>query len=285
MLKFHEQVAGEAQYYEKILIGRRRQGGFYNAEAEWDRRAEQYDASQKCKNSQITGMVTAFLKNKGLLSGSVLDVGGGTGHYAIPFAHFAKEVVITDISTKMMERAEKNAESKGLNSIQCKKLDWENADLDALGWKKKFDFVFSSMSPAIRNLSGLSNMVEASRGWCCINQFIVRKDTISQKLSDILENNRPQDPHNDRNLALAFFHLLWMCGFEPEISYFRDEESLSLTIDQAFIRYAGRYGVRMQERNLDLREILAGLTKDGKITAHNQSTLAVICWNVSRWEE
>lgn len=272
-------AAGEAQYYGDILHGHR-YGDAYDAEAEWDRRAKAYDASQKIKSRALTEQVTALLLEKGALSGSVLDVGGGTGQYAVPFARHAEEVIVTDLSSKMMEFAVQNAKNAGLDNVGIWKLDWETFDPAQLGWERKFDLVFSSMSPAIRSLEGFSNLVAVSRGWCCINQFIRRNDTISDRLADTLKNKRPEEFHNERNLALAFFHLAWMCGFEPEVTYFRETETLSLTLDQAMVRYAGRFGARAEERGLDLREMLAACSENGELNVEGRSTLAVIYWKV-----
>lgn len=57
----------------------------------------------------------------------VLDVGAGTGRFALPLAEHAAEVVAVDSSRAMLDVLEEAAERRGLDNIRCVHAPWEEA--------------------------------------------------------------------------------------------------------------------------------------------------------------
>ena len=64
-------------------------------------------------------------------STTVLDVGGGTGRYAIPLASRAKHVTVVEPSGGSMEEMESIAAERGITNITAVAADWESAEVEA----------------------------------------------------------------------------------------------------------------------------------------------------------
>lgn len=251
------------------------------AEKMWDLRAAQYSLSQQKDNGAIVNSVMEILSRNGLLEGnSVLDIGGGAGRYAIPIARRAKEVVMTDLSSNMLEHARSNARQVNADNISYFKLDWDNADIRELGWEKRFDVAFASMCPSLRSQEGLEKMMAVSRQWCHINQFIQMEDTVASQLLNMFHASQEYDPHNDREFVQMLFNYLWLRGYHPVIAYAKDERKLSYSVEDAAAHYGGRFGGRAAKLGIDLKSVLAGIAEKGVIETESHTTLAAISWHI-----
>lgn len=270
-------------HYEQMLKNPSAEGR--DAEAKWDARADEFYDSQREKESELTDRVTEFLLTKGLLGGlDVLDVGGGAGRYAVPFAAYAKKVVMTDISGRMLERAKENAERAGRSNLEYVKLDWAAADPAASGWGGRFDLVFASMCPAVGSREGIDKMSFVSGGRCVINRMIESKDTVAEILREELAIRPSYDPHNDRDSVQGIFNILWLQGYEPEIAYLKERVEARLSVEEAASRYARKFGEAAAEKGLSLRDLLSGCAEGGEIVVENRTTLAMIFWKARTGE-
>lgn len=266
-------------YYEQSLSKQYR--GSADAEERWDAKAQHFNQAQKGERTPFVVRVIESLEKRGALTGaSVLDIGGGSGRYAIPFASRAAHVTITDISANMLSLAKKNAEEAGLGNLSYDKMEWEKADLEALGWNEAFDLAFASMCPAIRSPQGLRNMIASSRKACQINQFIHDTDTLTQHLEEALDLRRPFDPHNDRDSVQAIFNILWLQKYTPELTYIRQTEHLSLSVDEAWWQYSPRFGQAAQDNGVDLKTLIEEQAREGVVQVTGETTLAMTHWNV-----
>ncbi len=269
--------------YEQMLKKPSAEG--CDAEAKWDARADEFSDSQKKKEPELTDRVTEFLLAKGFLGGlDVLDVGGGAGRYAVPFAAYAKKVVMTDISGRMLERAQENAERTGRSNLEYVKLDWTAADPASSGWEGRFDLVFASMCPAVKSREGIDKMSAVSGGRCVINQMIESKDTVAEMLREELAIRPSYDPHNDRDSVQGIFNILWLQGYEPEITYLKERMEVRLSVEEAASRYTRKFGEAAAERGLSLKGILSGCAEGGEIVVKNRTTLAMIFWKARMGE-
>lgn len=246
---------------------------FSEVEVLWDSRAEAFNKRQQSEKTDFVDAVMTLLEQKNILQGAdVLDVGGGSGRYSVPFASSAKSVSVTDISNNMLALNKENALKAGLENLEYHKMDWSNADIKSLGWEKTFDLVFSSMCPAVHSISGLKNMSLASRGYCLLNQFIKDTDSVSEYLMKKLNIKKHDNPHNDRDGAQAFFNLLWLEGYEPEIHYIRQNQETEISEKEAVSIYSQRF----QEAS----SLLAPLVNHHKIKVTKEITSALILWKV-----
>lgn len=269
----------EKSVFEELFIMEKMDYG--ETEKIWDVRAQEFNINQKNDKTRFPDKVTALLNEKNILSGAdVLDVGGGSGRYAIPFASYAHSVTLTDLSYNMLQNAEANAKEAGFNNLNFVKMEWTNAEIKALEWEKKFDLVFASMCPAVRSLRGLENMSLASKGYCLINQFVYDNDSVCEYLDSELKIKKGISPHNDRKAVQGFFNVLWMDGYEPEIGYLKFNEETEIDINEAISNYSIKYDQILKEKNKDIAELLSKLVKDGKIKVVTKKIVATILWHV-----
>lgn len=251
------------------------------AEKNWDARAEYFSMEQNKDSSGLSEKVTDILIKKNILKGAnVLDIGGGSGRYAVPFARAAEHVTVADISSKMLEMSEINARKSELSNLSYVKTDWVGADLDSLGWRNYFDLSFASMCPAVRSPEGLRNMMAVSRGYCMINQFITDKNSMSSYIKEKLEIKNSHDPHNDRDMVQAVFNILWIEGYEPEIIYIRQNRNELYTADEAVKQYSRRYEQKAIEKNMNIEKIILNYSEDRHFRIQQTKTLAIILWQV-----
>jgi len=269
----------DTKLYEDTL--KKYRGDSLNMSAFWDSKAKNFNKAQK-KNSMNTSLkVMQRLLEKGLLKEqNVLDIGGGTGRNAIPFAEHAEKVVVADISEQMLGIARNNAEAAGRVNLEYIKLNWDDADLEDLGWERHFDLVFASMCQGVWSREGIEKMIAASKAWCQINQFVEMNDSVSKLLMDELAIRKPVDVHNNREISWAIFNILWLLGFEPEISYLKDSERQILSIDDMLNRYSPRFAEIAARNGVNLKDILAGYASNGNITVERRMTLSMILWRV-----
>ncbi|WHH58696.1 class I SAM-dependent methyltransferase [Petroclostridium sp. X23] len=240
----------QSEYFEKLLEGRKQRA--VDMEAFWDGRAEQFNASMQKGDPQQMEKLLCFLKEKKILQkdSSVLDIGCGTGQYTVEFAKVSKQVMGIDISSGMMEYAKKNSDQAGLTNVEYLKSDWAEADLKKMGWGKRFDMVFSSMCPAVGSMQTLEKMAQASRNYCFIRRFIRREDSIGESLMQHLGIRRDRDPHNDRNAVYALFNLIWLSGYNPEITYLNTNSEISLSVEEAFEKYVWMFKEQGMEETI-----------------------------------
>lgn len=269
----------EKLIYEKMLHND--QKDYETMEAFWNARAKQFNRIQQEEKSGFVDQVLAVLSKKKILPGAkVLDVGGGSGRYAIPFASQAEMVTVTDLSSNMLELAEKNAGEAGFGNMQFKKMEWSNADIAAIGWGKNYDLVFASMCPAVHSIKGLKNMSLASKKYCVLNQFIKDTDSVSEYLAEALELPKNNNPHNDRDSVQGFFNLLWLDGYEPEIRYLRMKDEAEISDLEAASFYAERYKEAIEKYDTDIETLLQPLKIQNKINVVKEKTAAMILWEV-----
>lgn len=252
-----------------------------DAEKKWDDKAAMYNASQKRQGlDDSTKMAEMLHEKQRLMKGNVLDVGGGTGLYAIPFASYAKSVTITDLSANMLSYAKENALNAGLHNLEYVKLDWNQANLEELGWKNRFDLVYSAMCPAIRSGESIDQMITASKNWCCVNRFVKMKDSVAERIEEILHYSKPYDPHNNRQRVQEIFNDLWEKGYEPEIDYYEESTEKIYTVDEAAAYYGKRFNNIAQSMNKNLREIISDISENNHLTANKYKKLAFVSWQV-----
>lgn len=265
-------------FYEQLLHPKNVRES--DPETHWDARAEGFHAAGRLKlRAELPGKLISYLQSRQFLTstGSVLDIGCGSGRYALAMARNARHVTAADISGNMLSYLQQDAHSAGLQNIETIKSDWSQSDISALGWEKRFDLVMAVMCPAVKSAPALKKMSRAAKGHCLIGQFITAHDTLTDLIYRQLNLTVPADPHNDRNAVYALFNLLWLDGLEPEITYLRENSETSLTLEQALSHCTRRLSDET-ELHRKIEHILADQLEDGLIKTSGSSTLALILW-------
>ncbi|MDI6896271.1 class I SAM-dependent methyltransferase [Methanocella conradii] len=250
----------------------------------WDRKAEKY--AENVSSDRRDGKLRAALEliiNAGLeLEGAeVLDIGAGPGTFAIPLAHMGARVTAIDISAEMLKRLEKNAAEEKVSSIKTIHSSWKDLDLDALGFKGKFDLVIASMTPAINGPETFDMMLEASKGVCYYSGWVSRKwDKAYYELYRMLFNEDYREASH--GLYLPFMYLYTM-GYRPTLRIKQELWSSDETVDSMVDEVAGFFSSTKdidEEMKSRIRAYFRERSKDG---IYHSETLAVTGMMV--WEK
>ncbi len=93
----------------------------------WNHKAREYEKTME--HSNRTQLVEKLEQHK---PETVLDVGAGTGIFALPLAKRAKRVVAVEPSVGMLDMLRNRADSYGLTNIECINKKWEDATIEEL---------------------------------------------------------------------------------------------------------------------------------------------------------
>lgn len=211
-------------------------------QAFWDNRAEEFNQRVYTgEGEERRKKIFSLLVSKGMLTKdkNVLDIGCGPGKYAVEFAKKTKSVTGIDVSPKMIKYAEENAAAAGVSNTEFRVMDWEELDLQSVGWDKKFDLVFAAMSPAINSRTALEKMVKASRGACFLSHFVERRDKVKDRLGKYIAEKDPKAGHG--KAIYCSFNILWLMGLHPEVTYIDTSWEREMTIEQAEKFYCSHF--------------------------------------------
>ena len=138
----------------------------------WNKRAQQFagrtvrSQSQNRQNELIERLQQLGAFKAGF---RILDIGAGSGRYAIPFAKIGCEVVAIEPAKSMVEHLQHHIEEEQVTNIKIIHQPWQTVDLEKENMKDSFDLVFASMTPGISSPTDLLKMVDASRHACYLS--------------------------------------------------------------------------------------------------------------------
>lgn len=250
----------------------------------WDNRAEEFNEGTDGDGERVDKIIR-ILKDKGVLGKdkSVLDIGCGAGKFAFKFAPLVQELTGIDLSGRMLDFAQANAQQKGLTNIGFEKIDWGELNLKDRGWDKGFDLVFAANCPGINSKSALEKMIAASRGYCFISTFVAREDSIKDELGNLLH---PGSGHGRRQGTSFYciFNILWHLGYHPEITYADGCWEHVMSKEKAYQYYETHFSMfqTLDQNQKDLLnkylEQISG--EDGFIKDQVQAKFGWIYWQV-----
>lgn len=247
-------------------------------EENWDQKAETFYSNQVNGSTYYSEAVPRLLEQKKILtpSASVLDIGAGSGRYAIPIAKKCQSVHALDLSSEMLQFMKREIEENNLDNIYTIKSAWPTTE--NIG---EFDVAFSAMCPATRSVEALEAMSQVAKKHGVICQFIESTDIVIETLQEQqLIDKDLKNPHNDRGLLQSYFNILWELGYQPEISYLNDTFELELSFDEALDTYKQRYKHIEVEQ---LKNVLATIQNGADdIKVMKKTTLAVISWETKK---
>ena len=134
----------------------------------WEKMAERYplpfDSEQLAHTERMMGVAEGFGVR---VEGSrVLDVGCGTGVYALPLAQRAAQVVGLDISEEMTRRFTAVCRERGIDNATVIRAPWGDAVIDEFELEQAFDIVWAALIPTVRGRQDVARLSRCSRKWC-----------------------------------------------------------------------------------------------------------------------
>ena len=273
----------------------RRDPGDSSSSARWDREAPNWDKRARKRGGPSPRIkdTVAWLERQGLLTPeqTVADIGCGPGRFAAEFARRVRQVLAVDISGRMLEYGRRFAAEQGLSNIEFAEADFPDADVAASGWEGQFDLVFSSITPAVRGLKGLDNLLAMSRGWCFNSCFVYNVDQLHDRLLDrvfSLPPRRCKTSHSQWFQEL--FNLLWLRGYYPRADYYKEHREEAIPADRETAEDLARFLLPEElQTEQSLTRILSFLQQEadteGLVTEVSDCWFGFLLWNVREKDE
>lgn len=250
----------------------------------WDRRAPSFnDHVRRDASREHRRHLVGHMARKAQLgpSGAVLDIGCGPGSHALEIASLAGSVEGFDLAPKMVELAKENAARDGCANAHFQVLDWAKADIDSLGWRKKFQLVLASRTPAVNDRAALEKMIAASCGYCCMISQVDTRHSVRDRLKTLVD----WDAHKER-ISRSFycaFNLLWLMGYYPEVEYMDRAWESDSSLEEAelmYLRFFESMGPLSEQQRESLTRALTEISRDGRVHESVQSKVAIMFWPV-----
>lgn len=250
----------------------------------WDRRAPSFnDHVRRDASREHRRHLVGHMARKAQLgpSGAVLDIGCGPGSHALEIASLAGSVEGFDLAPKMVELAKENASRDGCANAHFQVLDWAKADIDSLGWRKKFQLVLASRTPAVNDRAALEKMIAASCGYCCMISQVDTRHSVRDRLKTLVD----WDAHKER-ISRSFycaFNLLWLMGYYPEVEYMDRAWESDSSLEEAelmYLRFFESMGPLSEQQRESLTRALTEISRDGRVHESVQSKVAIMFWAV-----
>ena len=250
----------------------------------WDNRAAEFNklVCQGSPDERIKKTIEFLLHNNLLTkNSSVLDIGCGPGRFAVEFAKKSADVTGLDISDKMLDYAVKNAEADNLTNVSFKNLNWDEVSLEEYGWRKRYDLVTAINSPGIHDQITLEKMIDASKGYCFLTNFVDRSDSIQDFIrTEILQLKGVKFYSNT---IYSIFNILWLTGYYPSITYVDTNREHVRTVEEACVYYGTLFETKNNsddEKNDLIRSYLDEISVNGFVTEKVRTKTAWIHWKV-----
>ena len=248
----------------------------------WDEAAGDYQKVFALGLNEYSASLLRFWQEEGMIRPGcrVLDIGCGVGKYGTYLAELGCDVTLTDLSGEMIRQAAQNM-AKYDTPWRVYACDYR----EATGWEPAFaggfDFVLSTMSPAIDGVEAVRKMSALSRGWC----FLARFQSWEQPVRDALMRKMGVEPRRMMEKlsedAAAMRRAVEEAGFAPRVKLvpydWADERSPEEMADYLCRRY-----FEQEERDQFYPAALAAaaeLAGDGGLIRDAVNTsVAWICW-------
>src|SRR5665648_59719 len=255
-----------------------------SGKAFWNNRAAEFNkiVCQGSPDERVKNILNYLLTNNLLTkNSSVLDIGCGPGRFAVEFGKHSTDVTGLDISDKMLDYAEQNAQADHLTNVWFKNLNWDEVSLGELGWGKKYDLVTAMNSPGIHDQVTLEKMIAASKGYCFLSNFVARTDSVKDVIR--MEILKLKGVKFYSNTVYSIFNILWLMGYYPIITYVDTDRDHARPFEEAFVYYKTLLETsdNLGDENNDLiRNYLDQISVNGFVTEKVQTKTAWIYWKV-----
>lgn len=279
----------DLKYFDELWEASKPKDGMTHTRETWDRIAgswSNYPGKVRAKMDGKVQAITEFLLGKGVLTEDteVLDLGCGPGSYTMSFAKHAKSVTCSDVSPKMLEYSEENAKNLGLSNVEFKEADFLTQSVEELGWEKKFDLVFTSLTPAMDSLESIEKIERVSRKWAFDNSFVYLEDSLKNEVKENVFGMPVKNNQWGGSSPYCIWNILWLKGKYPEMSYYRESKTQEYGLNEKTAYDIAENIIRDRAPNDEevarVFDYLKETRPEGKVVRKTNALYAWILWEV-----
>lgn len=240
----------------------------------WDHRARNYPLPFEKETYAKTGRLLRLLAGMGVnFKGlRVLDIGCGTGVYALRLAKAAKYAYGVDSSPEMLKLFRAERRRRGINNASCLLSSWSG--LPAARVAGRFDIALASMTMAIKNKVDILKMEAAAPRCVYIGWAGLRRNVLLEKVY-ARHGVKYQAPEG----AALVLKTLKALGRKPAVRYVRDswEKKASVTETLRDIEV----GLKVNGAKMDqdwVERLLKRMERKGLVRQTTSVRKALITW-------
>ena len=237
----------------------------------WDDIAAHYEESRSrpIRIDIVNKMIERGVVKPGI---DVMDVGCGPGTYSELFAEKCKNVFCVDSSQNMLDCLAK----KNLSNVSFVKTEWETYESD-----EKYDLVFSSLCPAVKDPETVLKMESFSKRFCADVSFVI-DGSISLRNKVWMAIGR--EPHASYWYDIRFpYELLKRSGRKPTLDIFERKDPFDIEKEKVIKSELENLSYYM-EIDKDIREKVEKTVEEnsvnGMVHFEGKSRLGLICWEI-----
>jgi len=250
----------------------------------WNKKAKSFKkfAGTGEGNKRVTGVIN-FLKKHNVLrkNMSILDIGCGPGNFSIPLAKMGARVTALDPALNMLEILEQEIKEKNIQNIKVAQGLWEEIDIHQMGWQKKYDLVFASQSPGLRDIETLQKMHECSNQYCFATGFDGKRE---MTLYDAFCEKYLGRPYIKNSHDIIYLiNLLYSLGFRPTVEFLdlsRTEEYSPDEIENNLEEIILAEKLDLEDYKTKIEDFLAAKPRNekGKYTQFVRQVIGMVLW-------
>ncbi len=249
----------------------------------WEMKAKKYPLPfDEGSLLKTTKNIMAIVKKRGVvLSGRrILDIGCGTGTFALPLAHEAAWVTGLDISETMLAMFNELVVKYNIHNVDAVHASWKDFDISAHGFEKAFDIVLTAMSMAVMDKDDLTRMERCSKEWCIyVGWGNKRRNTLMEEV------------FNEHGMALrpppgtkTMVELLSKMNRQPSLDFIETSWDWEGTADEAFEDIAGHvelegYGITPKPKII--RDIIERYAQNNVVRHTTYVQEGIVVWGAT----
>ncbi|MDD2804400.1 MAG: class I SAM-dependent methyltransferase [Elusimicrobiales bacterium] len=245
-----------------------------NEKLYWDSRAANYPRPFGRSNAGKTRRMLRLLAGLGVdfAGRRLLDIGCGTGVYALPLAKTAASVLGVDSSAAMLAVYRTERRARGIKNAPCLRAEW--AGLPAARVKGRFDIAFASMTAAVKTRADILKMEAAAPLCVYIGWAGLRRNALLEKVyaAHGLEYRAPEGEERTLRLLKAL-------GRRPRVVRVRDNWTKTASVGDTLRELAVSMAVNGARLDEGLaRRLIRPFTHGGRVRQRTLARKAVLVW-------
>ncbi len=242
------------------------------SEVEFSKAWESSASTYSCGGySTIRDSVLSALDGRGLLDGTVLDIGCGPGTYAIPMSSKARHVIATDLNRGMLDRMEKECLLKGISNISTVQCDCLEVPQSCA-----CDLAFVSLCPPMNCPEGLSYMERLGHA-CAYVSSCAFSEGLESRVWRSLGRSYSYAGYNTEYP----FRYLKAMDRDPEMMLFSQRNVAVRTVEDTISRYislVSRYRTLEDWMHDAIEETVSKEAVDGYIESDSETVMGLLIW-------
>ena len=231
----------------------------------WDRQAGRFErwAGEERTRRRVARVLT-WLEQQGVLHPEmeVLDIGAGAGAFAVPLARRGVKVTALEPAPAMLEALKRRVDAEEVSNIEFLCREWEKVDPEAEGMAGRFDLVFASLTPGVRDVATLEKMMTCSRRWCFLCDFAGRRRSPArEELWRVIFGEEMPLPGHDIIYPLNY---LYASGYRLSLHTWEDDWDEELPIAEAIAGLEDFFRI-YTEVTPEIQKTIAGYVEQGAV--------------------